>query len=77
MPVHVTETDPNCPTLSPAVKDVLNELLRGAVERGDLPQATAHAVFVAAWHMAAMADAHADENGIGRLWPSALRQIQT
>ena len=73
MPAHVTETDPDCPTLSPGVEQVLNDLLRGAVERGDLSQAAAHAVSVAAWHMAAMADDHADEIGVGRIWPSALR----
>jgi len=76
MPAHVTETDPGCPSLSPALGNVLNDLLRGAVERGEMSQAAAHAVSVAAWHMAAMADDHADQIGVGRIWPSALRHTQ-
>ena len=73
MPPHVTEIEPTRPTLSPEIEGVLNDLLRGAVARGDLSQSAAHAVVVAAWHMAAMADTDSDAIGVGQVWPTALR----
>src|SRR5437762_2208805 len=71
---HVTEIDTSRPTISPEIEQVLDNLLRGAVARGELSQSAAHAVFVAAWHLAAMADTDADASGVGHAWPTALRQ---
>jgi len=76
MAAHVTETNPGSPTLSPEVESVLNGLLTDAVARGELSQAAAHAVFLAAWHMAAMPDDHADATGVGRVWTSELRRSE-
>ena len=73
MAAHVTETDPTSATLSPDVESVLSGLLDGAVARGELSQATAHAVFLAAWHMAAMPDDDAEKMGVGRVWTSRSR----
>ena len=74
MAAHVTEADPTSATLSPEVESVLSGLLDAAVARGELTQATAHAVFLAAWHMAAMPDDDAEKTGVGRVWPSELRR---
>lgn len=74
MAAHVTETHHRPPTLSPDLESVLSSLLDGAVARGELSQDAAHAVFLAAWHLAATPDDHAERNGVGRLWTSALRR---
>ena len=77
MTAHTTETDPGSQSLSPALESVLSSLLDAAVARGELSQDAAHAVFLAAWHLAAMPDDHAERNGLGKVWTSALRRDGT